>query len=148
MPRSAWQYGVTHPVSAAPVRKRKPAGTRATLATAKGTTKETTINAVLRALDVLFTVAESTQPTIGVTEISDQLGVSKAIVYRILSSLRAKGMVEIDQNTHRYFLGPKVLALGEAYRSRLDLRAICRDEMVELVQATNETATLSLRHGC
>jgi len=118
------------------------------VATAKDTTKEPTINAVLRSFDVLFTVADSAQPTIGVTEISDQLGMSKAIVYRILSSLRVKGMVEIDETTHRYFLGPKVLALGEAYRSRLDLRVICRDEMSELVQLTNETATLSLRHGC
>jgi IclR family transcriptional regulator, acetate operon repressor len=109
---------------------------------------EPTISAVLRAADVLFCVAESAEPNIGVTEVADKVGVSKAVVYRLLSSLRAKGLVDMDEETHRYSLGPRVLALGEAYRARVDLRSICRAEMADLVGRTDETATLSLRHGC
>jgi len=109
---------------------------------------EPTINAVLRAVDVLFCVAESEEPSIGVTEVSDKLAVSKAVVYRLLSSLRARGLVEIDEETHRYSLGPRVLALGEAYRARVDMRSVCRAEMEALVRCTDETATLSIRRGC
>lgn len=109
---------------------------------------EPTINAVLRAVDVLFCVAEWEEPSVGVTEVSDKIGVSKAVVYRLLSSLRARGLVEIDEATHRYSLGPRVLALGEAYRARVDMRSICRAEMEALVRRTDETATLSIRHGC
>jgi IclR family transcriptional regulator, acetate operon repressor len=109
---------------------------------------EPTINAVLRAVDVLFCVAEWEDPSIGVTEVSDKLAVSKAVVYRLLSSLRAKGLVEMDESTHRYSLGPRVLALGEAYRARVDMRSTCRAEMEALVRRTDETATLSIRYGC
>lgn len=106
------------------------------------------INSVLRAFDVLFLFTESDSGTIGVTEIADQLGVSKTGVFRILTSLRLRGMVELDEATHRYLLGPRVLALGEAFRSRLDLRALCQPEMEGLMRDTDETATLSIRHGC
>ncbi len=109
---------------------------------------EATVNSVLRALDVLSYFAETNQPSLGVTELAEAVGLSKTIVYRILSSLRARDFVHIDHTTHRYSLGPKALALAEAYRRQIDVGGIARDEMVQLVRETGETATLSLRVGC
>lgn len=106
-----------------------------------------TIAAIERATDVLVLFAESGEPTLGVTEIAQALGLSKAVVYRILSSFRAKGFVELDEGTRRYALGPRVLHLGLAYMNRLDVPAIARTEMERLSRATSETATLSLRTG-
>jgi DNA-binding IclR family transcriptional regulator len=106
-----------------------------------------TILAIERATDVLVLFAESDEQTLGVTEIAQALGLSKAVVYRILSSFRAKGFVELDEQTRRYSLGERTLHLGLAYMNRLDVPGIARPVMDQLSKETNETATLSLRTG-
>ena len=106
-----------------------------------------TIVAIERAADVLGLFADADEPTLGVTEIATSLGLSKAVVYRILSSFRAKGFVELDESSRRYALGPRALHLGLAYLHRTDVRAIARPELERLSRETNETATLSLRTG-
>jgi DNA-binding IclR family transcriptional regulator len=106
-----------------------------------------TILAIERATDVLVLFAESDEQTLGVTEIAQALGLSKAVVYRILSSFRAKGFVELDEQTRRYSLGERTLHLGLAYMNRLDVPGIARPVMEQLCKEMNETATLSLRTG-
>ena len=104
------------------------------------------VAAIERAADVLFLFAR-TQSSLGVTEISKNLGVSKAVVHRILTSLRERDLLTTDPETRRYMLGPAVLELATAYRDQLDVRSLAIDEMRALSAATNETATLSVRHG-
>jgi DNA-binding IclR family transcriptional regulator len=106
-----------------------------------------TIAGIERALDVLSLFGESEIASLGVTEIAQSLGLSKAVVHRILASFRAKGFVEVDEDSRRYTLGPKVLFLGLTYLDRVDVRSIAREAMAELSAATNETATLSVRSG-
>jgi DNA-binding IclR family transcriptional regulator len=106
-----------------------------------------TILAIERATDVLVLFADSDEATLGVTEIATALGLSKAVVYRILSSFRAKGFVELDESTRRYSLGEQALHLGLAYMNRLDVPNIARPQMQRLSKETDETATLSLRTG-
>ena len=105
------------------------------------------VQGIDRALDVLSLFVEADSHTLGVTEIAQSLGLSKAVVHRILSTFRAKEFVEIDETTHRYRLGPKILMLGLSQINRLDFRIVAREAMSELVKATNETATLSIRVG-
>ena len=50
--------------------------------------KPQTIGAVERAADVLNAFTELDGATAGVTELSERLGLSKAVVHRILASLR------------------------------------------------------------
>lgn len=100
-----------------------------------------------RAVDVLFLFAGHEQPTLGVTEISKALGISKAVVHRILSSLRERDLVVTDADSRRYALGPAVLSLAAAYRDRIDVRLLALDTMQRLSSLTNETATLSIRNG-
>jgi len=106
-----------------------------------------TIATVERAADVLVYFSEADQPTFGITEIADALGLSKAAVHRILASLRTRGLVEIDELTRRYFLGVGAMKLGLAYLDRIDLRRIAHPELVALSERTAETATLSVRSG-
>lgn len=109
--------------------------------------KGQTTNGVERALDVLIQFGETHAATLGVTEIADNLGLSKAVVHRILSSLRAKGFVELDAQTRRYRLGSRVVTLGLAWLDRIDVRASARPILISLSERTNETATLSIRSG-
>jgi DNA-binding IclR family transcriptional regulator len=106
-----------------------------------------TVATIERALDVLNLFGEADGHTLGVTEIANELDLSKAVVHRILSSFRAKGFVEADDETRRYRLGPRVLYLGLAYMEGIDVRAMARPVLEELSRATNETATLSVRTG-
>jgi DNA-binding IclR family transcriptional regulator len=106
-----------------------------------------TIATVERAADVLVYFSEANQPTFGVTEIADALGLSKAAVHRILASLRTRGLIELDELTRRYFLGVGAMKLGLAYLDRIDLRRIAHPELVALSERTAETATLSVRSG-
>lgn len=106
-----------------------------------------TIAGIERALDALLLFAESDSPSLGVTEIAQALGLSKAVVHRILASFRAKGFVELDESSRRYSLGPKILTLGLTYLDRVDVVSVAREVMERLCALTNETATLSLRSG-
>jgi DNA-binding IclR family transcriptional regulator len=106
-----------------------------------------TIGSVDRATQVLQLFVESDARTLGVTEIATALDLSKAVVHRVLASLREAGFVDADGTSRRYRLGPASLALGLAYLDRLDLRTLARPVLEELSAATHETATLSVRHG-
>ncbi|WP_433496476.1 IclR family transcriptional regulator [Sphaerimonospora sp. CA-214678] len=105
------------------------------------------IATVERAVEVLMYFAETSSPTLGVTEIAEALGMSKAAVHRILASLRVRGLIELDLVTRRYSLGVGSMRLGLAYLERLDVQRIAAPELVTLSQRTDETATLSIRTG-
>lgn len=100
-----------------------------------------------RATEVLFLFTEDGRTSLGVTEIANDLGISKAVVHRILTSLRDRDLVVSDPTTRKYSLGPAVLALAASYRSHLDVRPMALEAMERLTASTNETATLSIRSG-
>ena len=106
-----------------------------------------TITAVERAATVLLLFAESDRTDLGVTEISNELGLSKAVVHRILNSLKGYALVEANEGTHRYSLGPAAVALGLTYLNRIDVRTLARPIIRDLSDETDETATLSIRSG-
>jgi DNA-binding IclR family transcriptional regulator len=105
------------------------------------------IATVERAADVLTLFTQVDEPTLGVTEIAGALGLSKAAVHRILTSLRGRGFVELDESSRRYSLGSASFALGLSYLSRLDVRTFAAPELAQLSQAAGETATLSVLSG-
>lgn len=106
-----------------------------------------TITAVQRANSVLLMFADAGRPSLGVTEIATELDLSKAVVHRILASLKEDGFVVVDGDSRRYSLGPSALSLGLAYLDNLDLRSLIRPALERLSEVTRETATMSLRHG-
>jgi DNA-binding IclR family transcriptional regulator len=106
-----------------------------------------TIAAIERAADVLTLFVDSRHPSLGVTEIAQGLGLSKAVVHRILASLRSRAFVSLDEDSRRYVLGPRALALGLAYLDRIDVRGLARPVLEQLSAATDETATCSVRAG-
>jgi IclR family acetate operon transcriptional repressor len=110
-------------------------------------TSPSTVGAVDRATQVLQMFVETGARTLGVTEIATALDLSKAVVHRVLASLREAGFLDVEAGSRRYRLGPAALALGLAYLERIDLRTQARPVLERLSAATQETATLSVRHG-
>jgi len=102
--------------------------------------------AATRVADVFLTVATASDE-IGVTEIARQLGISKAVVHRVLQSLASRQLVRADAERGVYALGPAAAALGARALRELDLRRLAMPILRELQAETGETATISALVG-
>jgi IclR family acetate operon transcriptional repressor len=119
-----------------PAHKAAPAVARRLAETAAGT------EAAGRVADVLLMFTQG-PAALGVSEISRDLGLSKAVVHRILQSLASRAFVEPDPRTRGYRLGPGAVALGARALRDLDLRRTAGPILRRLRDATQETTTLS-----
>ena len=100
------------------------------------------IGAAQRAIAVLDTLAEGGD--LGTNEIARRTGMTPSTVSRQLGTLAAAGLVERVDATGRYRLGLRIVHLANALLARLDVREVARPHLVALVEATGETATLSV----
>jgi IclR family acetate operon transcriptional repressor len=100
------------------------------------------IGAAERAFAVLDTLAEGGE--LGTNEVARRTGMTPSTVSRQLGTLAAAGLVERVETTGRYRLGLRIVHLANALLARLDVREVARPHLVALVEATGETATLSV----
>jgi IclR family acetate operon transcriptional repressor len=100
------------------------------------------IGAAERAIAILDTLAEGGD--LGTNEIARRTGMTPSTVSRQLGTLAAGGLVERVDATGRYRLGLRIVHLANALLARLDVREVARPHLVALVEATGETATLSV----
>ena len=100
------------------------------------------IGAAERAIAVLDTLADAGE--LGTNEIARRTGMTPSTVSRQLGTLAAAGLAERVAATGRYRLGIRVVHLANALLARLDVREVARPHLVALVEATGETATLSV----
>jgi DNA-binding IclR family transcriptional regulator len=100
------------------------------------------IGAAARAIAVLDTLAEGGE--LGTNEIARRTGMTPSTVSRQLGTLAASGLVERVDATGRYRLGLRIVHLANALLARLDVREVARPHLLALVEATGETATLSV----
>lgn len=84
---------------------------------------------------------------VSISEASRRLGLSKAVVHRILQSLEARSFVRVDDGSRRYVLGPAVSALGAQALRQLDLRSVAMPVLRRLQRESGETTTVSALVG-
>lgn len=99
-----------------------------------------------RVADVLLAVADAPAAT-GVSEIARSLGLSKAVVYRILRSLVDRGLVTDASGRGMYTLGTAALRLGARALGSVDLRIAAMPVLRDLQVRTGETTTVSALTG-
>jgi DNA-binding IclR family transcriptional regulator len=99
--------------------------------------------ATARVLMVLSELAGGSE-SYGVTELSRELGMTKNMVYRALSTLLRHGYVVRDATGARYQLGPGVLRLAGAGLPDLNLPEFCAPFMRRMREISGETATLAV----
>jgi DNA-binding IclR family transcriptional regulator len=100
------------------------------------------IGAAERAITVLDTLAEGGE--LGTNEIARRTGMTPSTVSRQLGTLASAGLVERVPSSGRYKLGIRLVHLANAVLAQLDVREVARPHLVALVEATGETATLSV----
>lgn len=100
------------------------------------------IGAAERAIALLDTLADGGE--LGTNEIARRTGMTPSTVSRQLGTLAAAGLVERVPASGRYRLGLRIVQLANALLARLDVRAVARPHLEELVRRTGETATLSV----
>lgn len=98
---------------------------------------------VERAIAVLNVLADS-RADLGTNEIARRSGVNQSSSSRLLATLARSDLVRRDPDSGRYGLGLRLVELGNSALARIDLRDIARPHLLALMEATGETATLSV----
>ncbi len=80
-----------------------------------------TIQSVDRAARILTELGNS--PRLGVTEISERLGIAKATVHGLLRTLEQRELIEQEPESGKYRLGAAMLQLGNSFLDNHELRA-------------------------
>ena len=83
----------------------------------------------------------------GVTEVSRELDIHKSTAYRLLTTLRDRGLVEQDAGTEKYRLGFGMVLLARAVSADLDILRCARPVCELLSERTRETVTIAVLEG-
>ena len=78
------------------------------------------IQSVQRALEILQ-VFNQGRPELGVTELSKELMLSKAVIFRLLATMEQFGFIEQNPQNRKYHLGRTVFKIAAVYASQNDL---------------------------
>jgi DNA-binding IclR family transcriptional regulator len=83
----------------------------------------------------------------GVTEVARELDIHKSTAYRLLTTLRDRGLVEQDAATEKYRLGFGMVLLAGAVRADLDILRCAEPVCERLSERTRETVTIAVLEG-
>jgi IclR family transcriptional regulator, acetate operon repressor len=100
------------------------------------------VHSVNRAISILQVLARRGPTTL--TEIATELNIHKATVFRLLSTLEARGLV--DQNNHRgrYQLAYGVVQLAAGVTRKLNLSVVSRRSCEALAEDVGESAEIAI----
>ena len=80
----------------------------------------------------------------GVTEVSREVGIHKSTAYRLLTTLRDRGLVEQNAATEKYRLGFGLVLLARTVSADLDILRCARPVCERLSERTKETVTVAI----
>ena len=101
------------------------------------------VGSVARALSLLEELRDS-EEGLGVNELSRRSASTRRPDRGCSPRFESHGLVQRDATARPYRLGLALVTLADRVLSRLDLQALARPVLVELMEGTGETATLSL----
>lgn len=106
--------------------------------------KSDTSSAVIRAVDILDVLCESTTP-LGISTLAKKLNMPKVTTFRILNSLVTAGLLFKDADD-LYTLSPKFIIYGNRVNATLSLKNICEPIINELASAVGENVNLGISY--
>ncbi|MFZ5944592.1 MAG: IclR family transcriptional regulator [Bacillota bacterium] len=106
-------------------------------------TEKEVINSVDRALDILLLLQKEGKE-LGITQISNSLGVYKSTIYRTLVTLESKGFVQQNPENGKYWLGMRLYTLGMMIKEKLTIKNIIYPYAKKLSEKFNEVVHISI----
>ena len=103
---------------------------------------EVKVKSLQKAMEVLECFIQE-QP-LGVTEISEKLGLYKSNVHNILMTFTALGYLTQDDETGKFHLGVSVMTLSRAFREGLDITRVAVPFMREIANEAGELIYLTI----
>jgi IclR family transcriptional regulator, KDG regulon repressor len=103
------------------------------------------VNTLDRALDILLCFSRE-KPLLSLTEISYEVGINKSTVYRLLTTLVAKGFLLIDTDTKKYHLGFRILDIALRVYQDLDQHWVL-PYLQSLTAEYGETTNMAILDG-
>lgn len=100
------------------------------------------LSSVTNALRILQQFSNS-KTVVYVTELAQELGVSKSTISRLVRTLENEGFLQKDFETQGYLLGKKLLTIAGIYVNTNEIYREVGPVLNELVQNTNESAQIS-----
>jgi IclR family pca regulon transcriptional regulator len=100
-------------------------------------------SSLARGLSILEAFDQS-HPRLGIADLAKKTGLSKSTIYRLVYTLWSLGYIIPYGQGHKYMLGPKVLNLGFAVLSSLDMREIAQPYLLRLSRLVKETVNLAV----
>ena len=88
-----------------------------------------------------------TQPSLGVSELAREIGLSRSTTHRYMSTLTRLGYLQQDPSSRRYRLGPRVLDLGFSAINSMELRVISSPYLQRLSDETGFTVNMAILEG-
>ncbi|MDX6411441.1 MAG: hypothetical protein QOE91_957, partial [Gaiellaceae bacterium] len=104
------------------------------------------IQSVDRAIRILKVLAAG-PGRLGVSELSDRLGLAKGTVHGLLRTLQEHGLVEQHADSDKYQLGPQLLQLSGRYLDLSELRARSLAWSELLAVRADEAVRVGVAHG-
>jgi len=74
-------------------------------------------------------------------------GLTRPTVYRLLGSLAAEGLLELDPRNNTWRYGPEISVMGTVAAPRYPIEDLARPSLRRLADTTEESAFLSVRRG-
>lgn len=105
------------------------------------------VRAVDRALDILQSFTRGTTK-LSVIDLQKRTKISRPTLYRLLSTLTARGFIRSEGDPQRFHLGPEVARLADVWSVHVDIVQLARPILDELWRETEETIALfAIRDG-
>lgn len=81
------------------------------------------------------------------SELATTTDLTKPTAHRLLRALAAEGLLDQDEQTGRWHLGPEMYVMGSAAALRFPIEELARPSVERLAAVTGESAFLSMRRG-
>jgi DNA-binding IclR family transcriptional regulator len=98
---------------------------------------------VLRAVALLQRFSDE-RPSWNVTDLAEAVNLNRTTTYRLLTALESADLVTRDGDGESYRLGSSLIVLGGRAQRANRLRPLAHPELIQLVAASGETATLEI----
>ncbi|PRB19048.1 IclR family transcriptional regulator [Microbacterium sp. MYb62] len=103
--------------------------------------------AIARAAHLLRLVTAAGADGATLQELAAAADLSRSTVHRLLSALKAEGLVDRDGESTRWMPGPELFLMGSVAAARYDVTSLARDIVRSLAVKTEESAFLSVRRA-